>query len=118
MNKEKEYITIKTMIKIYCKSEHKTKVGLCEECTELLNYCNLRIEKCPYKPEDKPFCSTCPIHCYKPDMRERIVKVMRSVRIKMLFRHPIMSISHMSKTLKERRKRKKHGRKKTKNNSD
>lgn len=113
MRKEKELETIKTMIQMYCKSAHKKKVGLCEECTELLNYCNLRIEKCPYKPEDKPFCSTCPIHCYRTDMREKIIKVMRSVRVRMLFRHPIMSISHMTKTLKEIRKRKTNGRKKT-----
>ncbi len=45
--------------------------------------------------EDKPVCSQCRIHCYKPQMKERIGKVMRYAGPKMIYRHPIMAIRHL-----------------------
>ena len=35
-----------------------------------------RLDRCPFRDE-KPTCSNCLVHCYKPDMRERIREVMR-----------------------------------------
>ncbi|MBI9010373.1 MAG: nitrous oxide-stimulated promoter family protein [Tenericutes bacterium] len=93
------------MIHMYCHSKHKTKGSLCNSCQALLDYAKLRIKKCPYEPEEKPFCSTCPIHCYKSDMRNRVIEVMRATRIRMMFYHPIISFQHTYQTLKNRKKK-------------
>jgi len=71
---EKKVVTI--MIHMYCRSKHGKKDALCYDCNELRTYALSRLEHCPYG-EDKPTCNTCPIHCYKSDMRARIKKVMR-----------------------------------------
>ena len=52
-----------------------------------------RIDRCPYQ-EDKPTCAKCPIHCYKPAMRERVRQVMRYAGPRMLLYHPVLAISH------------------------
>ena len=65
------------MIALYCRRQHKTPKGtLCPECRQLHDYALTRIDKCPFM-ETKTFCSACKVHCYKPDMREKIRAVMR-----------------------------------------
>lgn len=69
---EKEKKLIPVMIKKYCHGKHGTRgEELCEECKALTQYALFRLEKCPFKV-NKKFCSFCKIHCYKPDMREKI----------------------------------------------
>jgi hypothetical protein len=53
-----------------------------------------RLNRCPFG-QDKPTCATCPIHCYKPKLRERIREVMRFAGPRMLWRHPILAIRHV-----------------------
>ena len=65
---EKEKQTINLMINLYCKKKHKYKNGLCEDCNELLEYAHKRLDFCKFGNE-KSFCSKCPIHCYKKDMK-------------------------------------------------
>lgn len=48
---------------------------LCSECRELLSYAIARRRACPLDP--KPACKDCPIHCYKPERRAEIRKIMR-----------------------------------------
>ena len=48
---------------------------LCKECRGLLDYAIARRRACPLKP--KPACKDCPIHCYKPERRAEIRKIMR-----------------------------------------
>lgn len=50
-------------------------LSLCAECRELLNYAVARRRACPLDP--KPACKDCPIHCYKPERRAEIRKIMR-----------------------------------------
>lgn len=45
--------------------------------------------------KEKPICARCPIHCYKPVMRERIREMMRYAGPRMLRRHPILAIRHL-----------------------
>jgi predicted amidophosphoribosyltransferase len=90
---EKEVQTVWLMINLYCRGQHGIKDCLCSECNALLDYVRQRLEKCPLK-ENKPKCSKCTIHCYKPDMRERIRAVMRYSGPRMLYRHPILSGRH------------------------
>lgn len=92
--KQRELNVIHSMIKIYCKGNHKTKGGcLCEECQELLDYAAVRIQKCPFTKE-KSFCNNCKVHCYKKDMRERVRDVMRYSGPRMLFVKPHLVILH------------------------
>ena len=92
MKIEKEKKICFLMIDIYCK-KHNTK-EVCDECAKLKEYVSLKIEKCPFG-ENKTFCSNCKIHCYKKDMRDRIIKVMRFSGPRMIFYHPILAIKHV-----------------------
>ncbi len=84
--------TVSAMIDMYCRGNHAGK-GLCAECEELINYSRERLSRCPYG-EGKTTCARCPVHCYKPDMREKIRTVMRYSGPRMIYRHPIMAIRH------------------------
>ena len=64
-----------------------------------------RIHKCPFM-ETKTFCSACKVHCYKPEMREKIRAVMRFSGPRMLLYHPILAIWHLICSMREKRKAK------------
>lgn len=82
------------MVRLYCHDQHGTTVGLCADCDALLAYARARLERCPYQ-ERKPTCAKCPIHCYKPAMREQMRAVMRYAGPRMLLQHPLMAILHL-----------------------
>ena len=104
MNKEKELQVVTLMIKKYCKGNHGSKKGeLCVECSELLNYVKLRRSKCPFG-DGKPFCSNCKIHCYKPEMREKIRAVMRYSGPRIVLDHPVLAIRHLIESKQEKKK--------------
>ncbi|MDH3348153.1 MAG: nitrous oxide-stimulated promoter family protein [Desulfobulbaceae bacterium] len=90
----REKRTVKAMIMIYCRRFHKPKVMPCERCQELLNYALHRLTLCPFQ-EGKTTCGKCRIHCYKPEIRQEIQKVMRIVGPKMLLYHPMLAIYHL-----------------------
>ena len=101
---EKEKKLIPVMIKKYCHGKHGTKgEELCEECKALTEYALFRLEKCPFKV-NKKFCSFCKIHCYKPDMRERIKDVMKWAGPRMIFTHPIFAFRHVFQMISYKRK--------------
>ena len=87
--------TLQAMIRIYCRGTHGGKDALCPACSTLEAYALGRLDKCPFGA-DKPKCSACPIHCYKPAMREQIKEVMRYAGPRMLPRHPKMAIQHLA----------------------
>ena len=75
--REREKCMVGDMIALYCRKQHGTKRGhLCTECAELNEYARQRSDKCPFM-ENKTFCSNCKVHCYRPEMREKIRAVMR-----------------------------------------
>jgi predicted amidophosphoribosyltransferase len=90
---EKEVRTVERMIDIFCQGQHGKPDGLCRECRTLFDYVIQRLQRCPLR-ENKPRCSQCPVHCYKPDMREKIRAVMKYAGPRMLFRHPLLSVGH------------------------
>lgn len=104
--REREKATVSEMIALYCRKQHKTNHGLCKECEELNAYARLRSDKCPFM-ETKTFCSNCKVHCYKPQMREKIRQVMRFSGPRMIFTHPIMAIRHVIESKREKRRLKK-----------
>ncbi|MGR5236025.1 nitrous oxide-stimulated promoter family protein [Vibrio alfacsensis] len=89
-----EFKTVKAMVKVYCRDHHGTKGDLCSECRALLDYAEVRLDRCPYG-EDKPTCNKCPIHCYKPEPKEQMRIVMRYAGPRMLLQHPILAIRHL-----------------------
>ncbi|MFW9826528.1 MAG: nitrous oxide-stimulated promoter family protein [Candidatus Thorarchaeota archaeon] len=97
---EKERKTIKTMIRMYCKNHHDPKLELCDNCSQLFDYASKRLQYCQYG-ESKPICENCTIHCYKPDMREKVRKVMRYSGPRMIYTHPIMGFRHLFKKLRK-----------------
>lgn len=91
--RRREEKTLQAMVQIYCRAHHGGP-QLCEECRELLSYAHLRLDRCPFG-DDKPTCVKCPIHCYKPEPRERVREVMRFAGPRMLWRHPILALLHL-----------------------
>ena len=103
---EKERKLIPVMIRKYCRGNRGTRGGLCEECTALTEYALFRLEKCPFKV-NKKFCSLCKIHCYKPDMREKIKDVMKWSGPRMIITHPVFAMGHVFQMIKYKKKLKK-----------
>ncbi len=101
--REREKKTVALMLRLYCKKKHGTKNGLCPECKALSEYAAMRSDKCPFM-ESKTFCSNCKVHCYKPEMREKIREVMRFSGPRMIMYHPIMAIRHVVESKKEKRR--------------
>lgn len=91
---EREKKTVAAMIRIYCRDQHGGCRGLCESCQALLQYAWQRLDKCPFG-EEKTTCARCPVHCYKPAMREGIRRVMRYAGPRMLYTHPLLAIRHL-----------------------
>jgi len=66
--------TVAAMVRIYCRDKHGSRRGaLCGPCSNLLEYANERLEKCPFG-EDKTTCRDCPIHCYRTAERTEMKK--------------------------------------------
>lgn len=102
--REREKQVVQLMIRLYCKKLHGTQKGLCPECRELAEYSVMRSDRCPFM-ETKTFCSNCRVHCYKPEMREKIREVMRFSGPRMLLHHPVMAVRHVMESRREERER-------------
>ncbi len=101
--REHEKRVVAEMIGLYCHGTHGSRNGqLCSECQSLKEYAWMQCDHCPFM-EIKTFCSNCKVHCYKPEMREKIKKVMRYSGPRMVFHHPLMSIHHIVASQKERK---------------
>lgn len=81
------------MIEIYCTGNHQSG-SLCQNCSDLLEYSVKRLDKCSFG-EQKTSCKKCTVHCYKPDMREKIRNVMRYSGPRMFFYSPLEAIRHL-----------------------
>jgi hypothetical protein len=90
---KRELETVRVMIGIWCRGVHGSGRNLCTECSALWEYVQKRIDRCPFL-DNKPTCLNCPVHCYKPAMREKIRRVMRYAGPRMPLRHPVLSVFH------------------------
>mgnify|MGYP001775948585 CR=1 FL=1 len=88
-----EQATIERMIRLYCRGK-EGNAELCPACEELRRYALARLDRCPFG-ERKTTCRLCPIHCYKPEMRERMRAVMRYAGPRMLWHHPVAALRHL-----------------------
>ena len=102
--REREKRVVSLMISLYCRKNHGTRKGeLCPECQALTDYAVSRSEHCPFM-ETKTFCSNCRVHCYKPEMREKIRQVMRFSGPRMIMYHPVMAVRHVIEMKKEKKR--------------
>ena len=90
---ERERRTIEAMIAIFCRDHHQADGELCTACAALAGYARERLRRCPFEDE-KPTCVKCPIHCYRPALREQVREVMRYAGPRMPWRRPILTIRH------------------------
>ena len=108
---------VSQMIALWCRGHHAgaaraadaprvrlglREVRLCPECAELREYALGRIGRCPHMGT-KTFCSVCPTHCYRKEMRERIREVMRWAGPRMLLYRPVPAIRHAIVTVQAKR---------------
>jgi len=90
---ESERKTLDFMIRYYCSAKHG-KGEICRECNDLLLYANRRLDLCRYG-DNKKSCRKCPTHCYSPEKREAIRRVMRFVGPRMIYLRPLAGIRHL-----------------------
>lgn len=88
---ESEKRVVAKMIAIYNR-HHQTNAD------ELLTYAHQRLDRCPHG-EAKPTCRKCPIHCYRPDMRQLMKEVMRYSGPRMILYSPLDAIRHILREL-------------------
>ena len=102
--RQREKETVSLMIALYCHGRHGTKGrALCPGCAALDEYARSRSDCCPFM-ETKTFCANCRVHCYKPEMREKIREVMRYSGPRMTLHHPVMAVRHVIESRKEKKR--------------
>ena len=105
--RQKEQRVVEEMIRLYCRKKHskeeRQEGQMCPECQRLSDYAKQRSQKCPFMKE-KTFCANCKVHCYKPEMREKIRQVMRFSGPRMMLYHPVLAIWHLVCSNKEKKK--------------
>ncbi len=94
---EEEQQVVEQMIRLYCRKKEGNS-ELCPACTELLQYAKARLSHCKFG-ENKTTCKKCPIHCYRPEKKEQIRKVMRWAGPRMMWYHPVAAIRHLIREL-------------------
>ena len=90
---QREWRTVESMIRLYCRDQHGAEDELCSECARLAAFAHLRLAKCPFQ-EEKSTCAKCLVHCYKPRERAEMKTVMRYSGPRMLLRHPLLALMH------------------------
>ena len=80
------------MIRLYCRKRLHSDT-LPQEYADLLAYARRRLTYCRFG-DNKTSCKRSPVHCYAPQQREMIRKVMRWCGPRMLIYHPIITLRH------------------------
>lgn len=113
--------TLADLAGIYCRGHHRDRARvplrsgaallgvygikhplLCDECAEHQRYGEQRRAYCP--KDEKPFCSNCDIHCYKPDEAEWQRQMMRYSGPRSMFHgHAIDGLRHLVERRRARR---------------
>ena len=95
----KDEATLYAMAHIYCLDHHtdrkRSERGACSECEDVIAYANERTRLCPH--QHKGNCEDCSIHCYRPEMRTRIRKIMAYAGPRMIRSHPLMALRYLFK---------------------
>ncbi len=97
---QKEFDTMEIMVQLYCREHHQENDMVCSECIKLIEYSRERLRKCPFHNQ-KVTCGKCSVHCYKKDMQQKIIEVMRYSGPKMIWKHPIIALQHLINSRKK-----------------
>jgi hypothetical protein len=92
---EREKLTIRYMIGIYCRGYHCSESGFCTNCESILRYAYGRIEMCPFNNSLKPACGLCRTNCFTADMYRQFAQVMRYAGPRMMMYHPFLTVAHI-----------------------
>lgn len=84
---------IRCIIGLYCRHRLGQR-EMPDEYRALADYAESRLDRCRFG-EDKTSCKRCPIHCYRPDMRERMRQLMRWIGPRMIFYAPGLTLRHI-----------------------
>ena len=85
--------TVRHMIELWCRKNHSGK-AMCDECRKMLDYSLARLDHCRFGNR-KTKCHKCTVHCYRPDMREKIRAVMRFSGPRMILFHPLEALRYL-----------------------
>ncbi len=88
------------MIAIYCRHKHASSESICDDCKSVELYAHERLDKCRFG-DNKPTCEKCPIHCYKPVLRQQMRVIMRYSGPRMVFYYPIKAVKHLLHNIKK-----------------
>ncbi|MBN1799652.1 MAG: nitrous oxide-stimulated promoter family protein [Spirochaetales bacterium] len=102
MSLKNEKKTVKAMMEMFCSAHHKREHGLCPECNIIFEYAESRIDKCRFKSQNL-VCSECRVHCFRPEMREKIKVIMRYSGPRMVWKHPVLAIRYLKNKIKSKR---------------
>src|SRR5574344_887141 len=91
---EKDQRTVRMMIALYCTHKLKNEEDR-KDYAEVADYACRRLEHCSFG-DNKPACKNCPIHCYAPQKREMMRKVMRWAGPRMLLYSPKAFFRHLA----------------------
>ena len=94
---KEEQRVVEQMVRLYCKKK-EGNASLCPDCAELLQYAIGRLEHCRFG-DRKTTCRKCPVHCYRPKMKEKMCEIMRWAGPRMIWHHPIAAIKHLAREL-------------------
>lgn len=98
---EREKLTIRHMIAIYCRGHRHSASGICGDCTSILRYAYERVDMCPYNGTVKPACGLCRTNCFTPGMHGLFHSIMRYAGPRMMVRHPILTMLHFWDAVRE-----------------
>lgn len=89
----REKRVVEKMVRLYCRKK-EGNASLCPDCEALVHYAFARLDHCRFG-ESKTSCKRCPVHCYKPAMRDRMREVMQFAGPRMIWYAPWEAIRHL-----------------------
>jgi len=101
---EREKLTIRYMIGIYCRGHRHSASGICSDCSAILRYAYDRIDMCLYNGAPKPACGLCRTNCFSPEMHRQFSEIMRYAGPRMMVRHPVLTVAHIWDAFRGRRR--------------
>lgn len=73
--------------------------ALCPDCLAILSMVDAHTARCRHMAY-KTFCHGCPTPCYRAEDRVRVTPVMKSAGLKLLLRHPVLSLRFFMMTVR------------------
>ena len=92
---EREKLTIRHMVEIYCRGHRHFASGICVNRTSSLLYSYDRIEKCPFNCSQKPACGLCRTNCFTAKRYRQFRQIMRYAGPRMMLYHPYLTMVHI-----------------------